>query len=270
MYRVAISGAFRAIIAAALLASATACTVVAPAADEVAVLIDRPVMFGDGGVRDNDVRQGGTRTYTWATTRAYNMSVKPQAYEQKFNDFATADNAPLDFVTTLRFRVTNAPDLLRLGDGWFANSIAPQYADIVRREVKKYSLVEVMSNGETADKLDSEVTKLVTALVQQQKLPIEVLTVNLGRAMPEAEVVREMNATVVERQRKLTMDQAKLAEDARKEQQAAKAIADNAYRNGLAMSPEQFVQLELAKFHLAACQAAKECVILPPGTAVVR
>ena len=41
------------------------CTVVTPAADEVAVLVDRPVMFGEGGVRNEDVRQGGTRTYTW-------------------------------------------------------------------------------------------------------------------------------------------------------------------------------------------------------------
>lgn len=248
----------------------TGCTVVSPAADEVAVLVDKPLLFGEGGVRDDDVREGGTRTYTWFSTQKNYMTVKPQAFNQKFNDFATSDNAPLDFTTTLRFRVTNAPALLRLGEGWFNNSIAPQYADIVRREVKKYPLVDVMSNGEVADKLDQRVTEQVKALVAEQKLPIEVLTVNLGRAMPEPNVLREMNETVVQRQRKLTMDQSKLAEDARKEQQVAKAVADNAYRNGLGMSPEQFVSIELAKFQLAACQQAKECVIVPPGTNVVR
>lgn len=257
-------------IAALLAASLSACTIVSPAADEVAVLTDKPLFFGKGGVRDDDVRAGGTRTYTWFSTVSTSMTVKPQAFQQKFNDFATSDNAPLDFTTTLRFRVTNAPDLLRLGEGWFNNSIAPQYADIVRREVKKYPLVDVMSNGEVADKLDARVTEQVKQLVAEQKLPVEILTVNLGRAMPEPEVVREMNATVVERQRKLTMDQAKLAEDARKEQQVAKAVADNAYRNGLGMSPEQFVTIELAKFQLAACTKAKECVIVPPGTNVVR
>lgn len=258
------------LLALTLALAMTGCTVVTPAADEVAVLVDRPLMFGEGGVRNDDVRQGGTRTYTWFSTTAHNMTIKPQAFEQKFNDFATSDNAPLDFVTTLRFRVTNAPDLLRLGEGWFTNSIAPQYADIVRREVKKYPLVDVMSNGAVADSLDARVTEQVKALVAEQKLPIEVLTVNLGRAMPEANVLKEMNETVVQRQRKLTMDQAKLAEDARKEQQMAKAVADNAYRNGLGMSPEQFVTLELAKLQLAACAKAKECVIVPPGTNVVR
>lgn len=261
---------FRTMLMALAVAMVSACTVVTPAADEVAVLVDRPILFGEGGVRDNDVREGGTRTYTWFTTTAHNLTIKPQAFGQKFSDFATSDNAPLDFQTTLRFRVTNAADLIRLGDGWFDNSIAPQYADIVRREVKKHSLTDVMSNGEVADALDAEVTKQVKALVAEQKLPIEVLTVNLGRAMPEPDVVREMNQTVVERQRKLTMDQSKLAEDARKAQQEAKATADNAYRNGLGMNPEQFVALELAKYQLAACKEAKECVIVPPGTSVVR
>lgn len=255
---------------ASLALALSGCTVVSPGADEVAVLTDRPLFFGEGGVRDDDVRQGGTRTYTYFSTTKVYMTVKPQAFSQKFTDFATSDNAPLDFTTTLRFRVTNAPALLRLGEGWFNNSIAPQYADIVRREVKKYPLVDVMSNGAVADSLDARVTEQVKALVAEQKLPIEVLTVNLGRAMPEPNVLREMNETVVQRQRKLTMDQSKLAEDARKEQQVAKAVADNAYRNGLGMSPEQFVSIELAKFQLAACQRAKECVIVPPGTNVVR
>ncbi|WVW77282.1 hypothetical protein Bhz55_00058 [Stenotrophomonas phage vB_SmaS_Bhz55] len=265
-----LSSFFRYAIVMTLVALMTACTVVSPAADEVAVLVDKPIIFGEGGVRDNDVRAGGTRTYTYPSTNVFYLSVKPVAFGQKFNDFATSDNAPLDFATTLRYRVTNAPDLIRLGEGWFDNSIAPQYADIVRREVKKYSLVDVMSDGAVADELDKSVTDQVKALVAEQKLPIEILSVNLGRAMPEPAVVNEMNQTVVERQRKLTMDQAKLAEDAREAQQQAKATADNAYRNGLGMSPEQFVTLELAKAQVEACKAAKECVIVPPGTPVVR
>lgn len=258
------------IAAAVLAAAATACTVVSPSPDEVAVLVDRPIAFGDGGVRDKDVREGGTYTYTWLTTEKKYLTIKPVAFPQKFNDFATKDNAPLDFSTVLRYRVTNAADLIRLGDGWFDNSIAPQYADIVRREVKKHSLVDVMSNGAVADQLDAEVTRQVRELVAEQKLPIEILTVNLGRAMPEKEVVSEMNATVVARQRQLTMAESKLAEDARKEEQIAKALADNAYRQGLGMSSDEFVKLELAKFQLEACKMAKECVVVPPGTNVVR
>lgn len=69
----------RSIVLACTLAMA-GCTVVTTAADEVAVLVDRPMFFGDGGVRDDDVREGGTRTYTWFSTTAQNMTIKPQAF----------------------------------------------------------------------------------------------------------------------------------------------------------------------------------------------
>lgn len=50
-------------------------------------------------------------------TTAHNMTIKQQAFEQKFNTFATSDNAPLDFVTTLRFRVTNAKECVIVPPG---------------------------------------------------------------------------------------------------------------------------------------------------------
>lgn len=255
---------------AGLALALSACTVVEPAADEVSVLIDRPLMFGDGGVRKDDVRTGGTRTYTWFSTESKNITVKPVAVPVPFSDFNTADNAPLDFKTVLRYRTTSAPDMVKLGDAWFENSVAPQYTDIVRRAVKGYNLQDLMSNQLTADELDDKVTEQIKAIVADQKLPIEILGVNLGRAMPDPTVTKQMNQTVAERQRKLTMDQSDLAEQARKNSETSRAQADNAYRLALGMSSDDFVKLEQMKLLVEACKTAKECVLVPQGTAVVR
>ena len=102
------------LLAVAVAAALSACTVVAPNPDEVAVLVDRPLFFGDGGVRDGDIRTGGTRTYTWWTTEVRNITVKPVAVDVKFSDFNTKDNAPLDFNSVLRYRATDAAAYQRL------------------------------------------------------------------------------------------------------------------------------------------------------------
>ena len=250
--------------------SLSACTVVNPNPDEVSVLVDRPLIFGKGGVRNDDVRAGGTRTYTWITTQSKNLSVKPVAENVKFDDFSSKDNTLLDFQTVLRYRVTNAPELVRLGDNWFSNSVLPQYTDIVRREVKGFTMQELMSDQSKADELDSRVTAAIIKVVAEQKLPIQVLGVNLGRARPDPIVLAQMNQTAAERQRGLTMQQADLAEKARKEAEVSRAAADNAYRQALGMSSEEFVKLEQAKLLVEACSKAKECVLVPSGTNVVR
>lgn len=257
-------------LATALAVALSACTVVAPNPDEVSVLVDRPLLFGKGGVRDDDVRTGGTRTYTWFSTEAKNLSIKPVAENVKFDDFSSKDNTLLDFQTVLRYRVTNAPELVRLGDGWFANNVLPQYTDIVRREVKDFTMQELMSDQRKADELDARVTSAITKVVADQKLPVQVLGVNLGRARPDPTVLTQMNLTAAERQRSLTMQQADAAERARKEAETSRAAADNAYRLALGMSSDEFVKLEQAKLLVEACSKAKECVLVPQGTAVVR
>ena len=67
------------VLTAALVATLSGCTVVSPPNEEVAVLTDRPWIFGDGGIRADDVRKGGTRTYTWLTTQKQYIKVSPTA-----------------------------------------------------------------------------------------------------------------------------------------------------------------------------------------------
>lgn len=247
----------------------TGCTVVSPGPQEAAVLMDKPIIFGNGGVRQDDVRKPGTLSYSWWTTEKFYVNMAPQLNTVPFDDYSSKDNILLDFDSSIQWRTTDPAKLVALGEGWFSTNIRPQYAEITRAEVKKYDMKEMMSDGVTAAKLDADVLRQLRELVSAQKIPIEIMAINLGRAKPNPNVLTQMNMTAAEQQRKLTMDQSKLAEEARKEQQIAKANADNAYRTNMNLTPQQYVDLQIAGMQLEACRTAKSCTILPPGTPAV-
>ena len=85
----------RAVIAASLLAVCTACTVVTPDAGQQAVLIDKPWLFGHGGVRSQPVLPG--LTYTWLSTKKIYVNMSPQQYAGNFTDLMSRDGVVLDF-----------------------------------------------------------------------------------------------------------------------------------------------------------------------------
>lgn len=92
-----------------------ACTVVSPHPGLQAVLVDKPMFFGRGGIRLDDVRDPG-RTYTRVTTSATYVDVTPQTVQVAFDDFSSSDNILLDFSTQIQYRIT-APALLSPGSG---------------------------------------------------------------------------------------------------------------------------------------------------------
>lgn len=92
----------------------------------------------------------------------------------------------------------------------------------------------------------------------------------IGKVTPNKEVLDEINRTAAQQQRKNTEDQRKLAEDARKQAESSRAAADNAYRQSMSLSPEQFIQNEAIKAFVKSselCSTGKDCtmVLVPPG-----
>lgn len=257
------------LLTAALLVSLSACTAVSPEPGQQAVLVDKPLMFGNGGVRLDDVRNPG-RTYTWFTTDKIYIDVTPQTVQVGFDDFSSSDNILLDFSTQIQYRIT-APALLlsRFGQNWFQNNVASQYAAIVRDQVKRYDMTRMMSDPETAKQIDDAVTASVRALVKEQQLPIEIQNITLGRARPNANVLEQMNLTAAQQQRVKTLAEATNAERQREQEQVAKADADNAYRNRMGLTPEQYLASQIAELNANACKEAKACYMVPSGTSVV-
>ncbi|MEO7067925.1 MAG: SPFH domain-containing protein, partial [Rhodanobacter sp.] len=90
-------------MAAALGMACTGCTVVSPDAGQEAVLIDKPIVFGHGGVRAEAVSTG--LTYTWFSTNKIYVNMFPQQYDGNFSDLMSSDGVPLDFHAIIRLQV---------------------------------------------------------------------------------------------------------------------------------------------------------------------
>lgn len=244
------------------------CSVIQPDATDVAVIIDRPYFFGHGGVRE-EVVPGGTRSYDYLSAHAVYVSAAPQQETVRFDDFASKDNILLDFETAIQYRITSAPTLVsKFGADWFKNNLKAQFTSIVRDEVKRYQMSEMMSSAEVSETIDKNVTVAVQKLVKEAGLPIEILNITLGRAVPNENVLDQMNKTAEQQQREKTLIAAKNAELQRKEEQEAKAAADNAYRNKMGLSPEQYLAREIAQINADACKSATSCTIVPSGVGV--
>ncbi len=255
-------------LAIGLAGSLCACTVVSPDPGQQGVLVDKPLLFGKGGIRLDDVRDPG-RTYAWLTTSATYVDVTPQTVQVAFDDFSSSDNILLDFSTQIQYRIT-APALLLSGFGqdWFKNNVASQYASIVRDQVKRYDMTKMMSDPDTARKIDDSVTENVRALVKEQRLPIQIQNITLGRARPNPDVLQQMNLTAAQQQRVKTLVEATTAERQREQEQVAKADADNAYRNRMGLTPEQYLASQIAELNAEACKKAQACYMVPSGTSV--
>lgn len=225
-----------------------------------AVLVDKPYFFGHQGARREPLTEG--RILLFNTTTANTVRMIPQAVQVKFDDLSSADNILLDFESTIQYQFTDAVALVEgFGDGWFVSSMERQYMAIVRSAVKKKTMTEMMSNVNAANEVDNEVTAALQRHVEEQKLPLKVLGVSLGRASPNADVLKQMNETAAQQQRRKTLLEAEQAEIQREREQIARAKADNAYRNSIGMSPEQFIQLEAIKRYSDACAKSERCVV---------
>ena len=245
------------------------CTVVSPDVGQEAVLVDRPWIFGKGGVRLDDVRKTG-RSYTWLSTEKIYVDTTPQTIKVAFNDYSSSDNILLDFETAIQYRITNSPRLLSTkGVNWFENNIRSQYSAIVRDQVKRHDMTSMMSKPETAAAIDAAVTEAIRAEVKEQAIDVEIINITLGRAQPNPNVLEQMNLTAAQQQRVKTLKEATLAEEQRKLEQEAVAAADNAYRNQMGLSPQQYLARQVAEINALACALAKACYIVPCGRAIV-
>lgn len=76
---------------------------------------------------------------------------------------------------------------------------------------------------------------------------MKLVQVTVGKANPPDAIKNQRIATAEQQQRALTEQQKKLAEDQREQAELSRAKADNAYRNAMTLSAEQFLRLETIK-----------------------
>jgi regulator of protease activity HflC (stomatin/prohibitin superfamily) len=227
----------------AIAAALTGCSSYTPDAGHEVVLIEKPYFFGHGGVDPDPVKAG--RIYTAWSTEGEDVYMQPTKYEIEMSDMMTSDGVPITFHAIMVIQVTNSVDLIKnFGNKWYQNNLEEPFKTMVRQAVRKRGMNETAISTTALDAIDTEIRDQLIAFIVSKKLPVQLVTMTVGRANPPDAIKNQRIETAAQEQRIQTERQKKLAEDSRLQAEQSRANADNAYRESMHLSPEQFIQLE--------------------------
>ena len=129
-------------------------------------------------------------------------------------------------------------------------------------------MTPIMTNQATLREIEDKIAERFRAHIKSTGLHVDLINVNMGKALPEPAVITEMNNTAVQQQSIKTQAQRKLAEDSRLKAEQSRANADNAYREYMHLDAAQFVQLEAIKRYSEAC-IKSSCTIIQGSVPIV-
>jgi regulator of protease activity HflC (stomatin/prohibitin superfamily) len=244
------------------------CHSYAPNAGHEIVLIKKPIFLGHGGVDPDAVRTG--RTYAAISTDGVDVNMQPQKFETELPDTMTKDGVPITFHAIMVLKVTESVTLIKtFGPEWYANNLEEPFKTMVRQAVRKRGMNETAISTTALDDIDNEIHDQLAIFIKQKSLPIELVTMTVGKANPPDSVKTQRIATATQEQRIQTEQQMKLAEDQRAAAETSRAKADNAYREAMGLSPQQFIQLETVKMQREVCgeQGKATCTFIQNGGA---
>jgi hypothetical protein len=260
------------VVLTAAMAGLTGCTVAAPNAGHEAVWMEKPLLFGHGGVDQTPVTAG--REYGAITSDAIDVDMLPQRVDMEFDDMMTSSGVPVSFHVVATFKVTDPVRLVsgfgadrdNTGNwGFWTRNLDQPMQNAVRDAVKKRDMQEMAISQTAADAVGQEVNAAGVRIVQQLGLPIAFTAINVGRVNPPDAIKNQRIETAAQEQRAITEQQTKLAEDQRKAAEQSRAAADNAYREAMQLSPDQFLQLERIKMQRDVCAHGTTCTFFIGG-----
>jgi regulator of protease activity HflC (stomatin/prohibitin superfamily) len=258
----------RSLVFATLLALA-GCSVYSPDAGHEIVLVEKPLAFGHGGVDPEPVKTG--RTFAAPTTDGIDVYMQPQKLDVLLPDTMTSDGVPISFHAIIVVQVTDSVSLIKnFGSNWYSNNLQEPFATMVRQAVRKHGMNETAISTTALDAIDAEIRDALTVFIKDKALPVRLVTMTVGRANPPDAIKNQRIETATQEQRIQTERQTKLAEDERMKAEQSRANADNAYRESMHLSPEQFIQLETIKMQRAVCGEGKTgCTFIQNGATPV-
>ena len=250
---------FIGVVGLILVSGLAGCSVASPNAGHEAVWMEKPVFFGHGGVDQTPVMAG--REYGAMTSEAIDVDMLPQRVDMEFDDMMTSSGVPVSFHVVATFKVTDPVKLVsQFGAdhdeknwGFWTRNLDQPISNAVRDAVKKRDMQEMAISQTAADAVGQEVNAAAVSIVQKLGVPIVFTAVNVGRVNPPDAIKNQRIETAAQEQRAITMQQTKLAEDQRKAAEQSRAAADNAYREAMQLSPDQFLQLERIKMQIEVC-----------------
>lgn len=227
----------------------SSCIQVAPDYGQEAVLIHKPWIFGHGGVDEKPVETG--LSYTWLSTDYVTVNMLPQKYDETLDDVTSNDNTLLDFNTQIQLQVKDNKSsvlIANYGLNWYENVVRERYRNTVRNYISKYGPFDLMSNREVLDSINQmvkeDIIEHIAAVSEKSgELPVNVIDVLVGRAIPNEKQKEEMNLTAAATQAKRTEESRREMLIAKEAAERQRAIADKAYQDELGLTTDQFIQL---------------------------
>lgn len=250
------------IVASIMLFSLVGCGMVSPDAGHQAVLIKHPWFFGHGGVDPEPVNPG--MTFVALSTDSKDVWMNPSKYEVEMPDTMTKDGVPVTFHAVVYLKVTDSVKLVtNFGGGtdWWQNNLEIPWQQMIRQAVKQYGMNEVAISTSAIPAIDSEVKSNLEQFIVAKGLPLTVVTMTVGKANPPDAIKNQRIETAQQEQRIMTEQARKQAEDIRLSAETARAKADNAYRESMQLSPEQYLALEKINMERDVCTHS-ECVFV--------
>jgi regulator of protease activity HflC (stomatin/prohibitin superfamily) len=237
------------------------CSSVTPDAGHEVVLVEKPVFFGHGGVDTEPVKTG--REFVALTTEGVDVYMQPQKFEMEMDDMMTSDGVPITFHAIAILQVTDSVKLVaNFGSDWYKNNVEEQFKTMVRQAVRKHGMNETVIDTSALDNIDAEVKGQLESFLKAKNLPVQLVTMTVGKANPPDAIKNQRIDTATQEQRIQTEQQRKKAEDQRLQAEQSRANADNAYREEMHLSPEQFIELERIKMQQEACAKAGACTFI--------
>ena len=229
--------------------SLSSCHSASPDADEEAVLIEKPIIFGHGGVDEVPVTSG--LTWCWFSTDVEYVKITPVAYNEHIEDAAAEAGVLLDWDTQIILQVESgkSPILLKnYGKDWYINNIQKVYTSHFYNVVGDYDSYQLISDRAVTDSIENIMLNYmrvyVDSLSAHKEFPVIVKKVITGKAIPNEPLRNELDRTAAIIQQKKSNDMRTQAEQSRTEAEKQRAIADKAYMNEMNLTADQFIALK--------------------------
>src|SRR5580700_3622606 len=246
------------------------CSTYSPDAGHEVVLVEKPWLLGHGGVDPESVKTG--RTYAAISTDGVDVYMQPQKFETEMADTMTQDGVPITFHAIMVLQVVDSVSLIKnFGPDWYKNNMEEPFKTMIRQAVRKRGMNETAISTTALDAIDAEIRDQLIAFIKDKKLPVQLLTMTVGKANPPDAIKNQRIETATQEQRIQTEKQTKLAEDQRQQAEQSRANADNAYREAMHLSPEQFIQLETINMQAQVCgeKGKANCTFIQNGATPV-
>jgi regulator of protease activity HflC (stomatin/prohibitin superfamily) len=184
------------------------------------------------------------------------------------HDTMTSDGVPISFHAIVVLQVTDSVALIgNFGPNWYENNLEEQFKTMVRQAVRKRGMNETAISTSALDAIDAEIHDTLVDFIKEKGLPVRLVTMTVGRANPPDAIKNQRIETAAQEQRIQTEIQIKNAETQRKAAEEARAAADNAYRQAIGLSPEQYVQLKRVEMEQKVCSDGRCTFIENSGAA---